>query len=79
MKAQPNPWLITTLWLARYKAMIGKRSEALAYLDWTAKRATPSGLLPEQVDPETLTSTNVVPLVWSHAEFVITLKFVGLL
>jgi len=79
VKAQPNPWLITTLWLARYKAMIGKRDEALAYLDWTAKRATPSGLLPEQVDPETLTSTNVVPLVWSHAEFVITLKFVGLL
>ncbi|MGC9106324.1 MAG: glycoside hydrolase family 15 protein [Thermoprotei archaeon] len=78
-KASPNPWLITTLWLARYKVLVGKRDEALALLDWVAQRATPTGLLPEQVDPETLMSTNVIPLVWSHAEFIITLKSLELL
>ena len=73
-KVQPNPWIITTLWLAQYKAMLGNRQEAIKYLDWVTSRATKTGLLPEQVDPETLQSTNVIPLAWSHAEFIITLK-----
>jgi len=72
VKSQPNPWIITTLWLAEYYLDLGQREKALDYINWAMSRALPSGLLPEQVDPENFTSTSVVPLVWSHAEFIIT-------
>jgi Glucoamylase and related glycosyl hydrolases len=73
-KSSPNPWIITTLWVAEYLIDSGRKTEADPLINWVTKRATPSGLLPEQVDPETLESTSVLPLVWSHAEFVITLN-----
>lgn len=44
----------------------------MKYINWVMNRALPSGLFPEQVDPENFLSTSVVPLVWSHAEFIIT-------
>ncbi|BFH73868.1 glycoside hydrolase family 15 protein [Sulfurisphaera javensis] len=72
IKPQPNPWIITTLWLAEYYLDIGQKDKAMKYINWVMNRALPSGLFPEQVDPENFLSTSVVPLVWSHAEFIIT-------
>lgn len=70
-----NPWIITTLWLARW--YIAKaRSEndlekSLKLLNWAVKRSSRSGMLPEQINPFSGEPISVSPLVWSHAEFVI--------
>ena len=69
----PNPWIITTLWVAEYYADTGNYDKALKYLKWVMDRALPTGLLPEQVYPDTFESSSVMPLVWSHAEFIITI------
>ncbi|MFP3064973.1 MAG: glycoside hydrolase family 15 protein [Sulfolobus sp.] len=69
----PNPWIITTLWVAEYYADTGNYDKALKYLKWVIDRALPTGLLPEQVYPDTFESSSVMPLVWSHAEFIITI------
>ena len=69
-----NPWIICTLWLAQYEIAVAESVEALAralpYLEWVAARALPSGVLPEQADPSTGAPQSVMPLIWSHAEFV---------
>lgn len=73
---QGNPWVICTLWLARwYIAKATSRNDlnkALYLLGWVVKNASPSGILGEQIDPFTGNFTSVSPLSWSHAEFVIT-------
>ncbi len=71
-----NSWFICTLWLADYyiaraetKADLQK---ALEILDWTTRRAKPSGVLAEQVHPATGEAVSVAPLTWSHSTFVAT-------
>ena len=72
--SQPNSWIITTLWLAEYYIASAKNADdmakALAILEWTANRAFPSGVLAEQIDPETGKGVSVSPLTWSHSTFV---------
>mgnify|MGYP000091248577 FL=1 len=72
----PNSWIITTLWLAEYYIAAANNVEdlakALAILEWTANRALPSGVLAEQIDPETGSGVSVSPLTWSHSTFVAT-------
>lgn len=74
--APPNAWCITTLWVARYYIRRAKSvvelEQALGILNWTCDRATLSGILPEQIHPYTGEHLSTAPLVWSHAEFVIT-------
>ncbi|QKQ99581.1 glycoside hydrolase family 15 protein [Metallosphaera tengchongensis] len=72
--SKPNPWIITTLWIAQYMIDLKKSDKGKELINWVVERASPSGLLPEQVDPEGFQSTSVMPLVWSHAEFIITLN-----
>ena len=71
-----NPWFICTLWLARWYIAIAQNVEELSrglnLLNWTAKHASPSGMLAEQINPFSGNPVSVSPLVWSHAEFVIT-------
>lgn len=70
-----NPWFICTLWLARWHIAIASSVEelnkGLTLLKWTAKHALLSGELAEQINPHTGEAISVVPLAWSHAEFVI--------
>ena len=70
-----NPWFICTLWLARWyiatALSLEELNRGLNLLDWTAKHASASGILAEQLDPHTGGAISVAPLVWSHAEFVI--------
>ena len=70
-----NPWIICTLWLARwYIAKATSKNDlhkALELLGWAVKNASPTGILAEQIDPYNGNLTSVSPLSWSHAEFVL--------
>lgn len=67
-----NPWIVCTLWLAQLYLLQDKSKEAETLLDWALNSRLASGMLPEQVDPETQAPIGVTPLVWSHAEFLRT-------
>ncbi len=71
-----NPWFICTLWMADYAIAKAKTVDELKpaanYLEWVADRALPSGVLAEQVHPETNAPLSVSPLTWSHATVVAT-------
>lgn len=73
----PNPWIITTLWIAQYYIKVAEDIEDLtpAYeiLEWTCSHATGAGVLAEQMHPHTREHLSTAPLVWSHAEFVYTM------
>jgi oligosaccharide amylase len=66
-----NPWILTTLWLAQYRALAGQPDEARRLLEWAARHRTRCGLLPEQVDRKTGDAAWVVPLTWSHAMYIL--------
>lgn len=68
-----NPWPVSTLWLAQYYQATRQHEKAVVLLDWCLARELPSGVLSEQVDPETGAPIGVSPLVWSHAEMVNTI------
>ncbi|HSH18309.1 MAG TPA: glycoside hydrolase family 15 protein [Candidatus Saccharimonadales bacterium] len=67
-----NPWFVTSLWIAQYYIKAGRYEHARGIMQWTLDRALPSGILSEQVHPETSAPLSVTPLVWSHAEFINT-------
>lgn len=67
-----NPWIVCTLWMAQYFFAVGQKDDAAKLLDWAKERTLPSGMLSEQFDPETGSTLGVVPLVWSHAEYINT-------
>lgn len=72
----PNPWVITTLWVAQYHIMKAKKVKDLApayeLLSWTMSHASVGGVLSEQMHPHTREHLSTAPLIWSHAEFVVT-------
>ncbi len=69
-----NPWFICTLWMADWQIShaedAGQLAEALPVLRWVAEHALPSGVLAEQVHPQTNAPLSVSPLTWSHATLV---------
>lgn len=67
-----NPWVICTLWLAQCHLRLGDAGRARELIEWCASQASPTDLLPEQVDARTGEHTSVTPLVWSHSTFVET-------
>lgn len=74
----PNPWIITTLFVAQYYILKAEKArdltQALAILEWVASQASETGTLSEQMHPNTKEHLSTSPLVWSHAEYVRTLK-----
>jgi GH15 family glucan-1,4-alpha-glucosidase len=72
---QGNPWIICTLWLARWHIATAEKREdlekALTLINWVVKHALPSGVLAEQLNPYDASPISVSPLMWSHAEFVL--------
>jgi len=72
-----NPWILTTLWNTQYKINQIKSEQDLpsvvSDLTWVTKKALPSGILPEQINAYTSEPLSAAPLVWSHAEYVITI------
>ncbi len=73
-KVPGNPWVLCTLSVAHWVALHAKNADelqkAIDILLWACKRALPSGVLPEQVDPYTGEAKSVAPLTWSHAAYV---------
>ncbi len=63
-----NPWVICTAWLGQAYARLGRLDEALAIRAWIERAGGETGLLPEQLHPQTGKSMTVQPLPWSHAE-----------
>jgi len=70
-----NPWFVTTLWLTQYKIAIAtsvaELEEVAKDIEWVTK-FTKSGMLSEQLDPNTGEPLSAMPLTWSHSEFVRT-------
>ena len=69
-----NPWLICTLWLAEYAVAratnVAELQSALDLVRWARSKASPSLVLPEQIDPYDGQPLSVAPLTWSHAQVV---------
>lgn len=65
-----NPWIICTLWLAECRLRLGERERCRELIEWSAQHATPTLLLPEQVDSKTGEPKSATPLTWSHSTFV---------
>jgi glucoamylase len=73
-----NPWFICTLWLAQWVIATAKTPEdfrpAVELLQWCVTHGLPSGVLAEQVHPDTHEPLSVSPLTWSHATFVMAVR-----
>jgi glucoamylase len=73
-QSQSNPWFIATLWKAEYLIAIAKNEEELKgasdLLEWVADRAMQSGVMAEQMHPQTLEPLSVSPLTWSHGTYI---------
>ena len=65
-----NPWILCTLWLAEHELAKGNEQAALDFVRWARAKATPSMILPEQIDPYDGQHLSVAPLTWSHAQIV---------
>lgn len=64
-----NPWVITSLWLAKFDTADGNKQRARRTIDWVKDRMLSTGVLPEQFNEFTLKFLSVAPLTWSQAEF----------
>ncbi|MDX1766259.1 MAG: hypothetical protein R3313_04895, partial [Candidatus Saccharimonadales bacterium] len=67
-----NPWPVTTLWLAQLYIDQGQPEKAEDAIAWAHDLMLKSGILPEQIHPDTSTHLSVQPLIWSQAEFMNT-------
>ncbi|MEX0918709.1 MAG: glycoside hydrolase family 15 protein [Candidatus Paceibacterota bacterium] len=71
-----NPWFVTTFWYAQWLIAKAKNEKDLAevkeILAWSVRYAQTSGILSEQLDASSGRQLSATPLVWSHAEFVMT-------
>ena len=76
--APSNPWFVCTLWKAQYLIAKAKNKteldQCLPILDWVADHALPSGVLAEQVNPQTHEPISVSPLTWSHGTLIATVQ-----
>lgn len=70
-----NPWPVATLWMALYNLKIGKAKEAMEQIEFVIKTATKHGFLAEQINNETMQANWVIGLGWSHAMFILALKY----
>ncbi len=74
----PNPWVVTSLWVAQYfiakATSLSDLERAYMLMEWTTTHATTGGVLAEQMHPHTRAHVSTAPLVWSHAEFVLTVN-----
>jgi GH15 family glucan-1,4-alpha-glucosidase len=72
-----NPWFVCTLWLAKWRiaaaASLAELKEGLNLIVWATQHASSSGVLSEQIHPLNGQPISVSPLMWSHAEFVLTI------
>lgn len=68
-----NYWFIASLWVAQYAQEVGDFTLRDKIISWVHAKTDGSLMLAEQLNPQTLDSISVSPLVWSHAEYMATL------
>lgn len=77
VEGTPNPWYITTLWLAQYYARAAQKPEDLEnvrhWISWVIVHSPLSKALSEQLHPFTGEQLSATPLTWSHAEYIRTI------
>ena len=69
-----NPWIIANLWLSEYYLEAGIKNKARECFDFVVIGSNMHGLLPEQVDNNTMDPAWVIGLGWSHAMFIDVLE-----
>lgn len=69
----PNVWPVISLWMAQIALERDEIDVAKTLFDAVLALRSPSGILPEQVDPQTHRWTSLAPLIWSHAELISTI------
>jgi GH15 family glucan-1,4-alpha-glucosidase len=71
-----NPWYVSTQWLVQWyiarAASLEDLEKPREVLQWAAKYALPTGIMPEQVHPENGAPLSVAPLTWSHSSFILS-------
>jgi GH15 family glucan-1,4-alpha-glucosidase len=65
-----NGWPLCTLWLAQWHIRKKNMGRALELIEWCARNAAPTGLMPEQVGKNG-EMVSVLPLAWSHSTFIL--------
>lgn len=69
-----NPWIVTTLWYAEFLIANAKKEKDFEHVrdifTWVTKHTLPSGVLSEQLNPQTGEQVSVAPLTWSHSGYV---------
>jgi glucoamylase len=69
-----NPWFICTLWLARWHIDVARSrndlDKAKEIMNWAMSHAFESGIMAEQLNPQTGEVISVSPLTWSHGVFI---------
>ncbi|MCK4650663.1 glycoside hydrolase family 15 protein [Candidatus Babeliales bacterium] len=77
-KGPGNPWFITILWLAEYYIVKAKNEEdlkpAIEIFNWVNKNKLETGILSEQLNPNSGQPLSVAPLTWSHAAYIIAVN-----
>jgi GH15 family glucan-1,4-alpha-glucosidase len=72
--ATGNPWFITTLWYAEYLIELATKDSDLERVheifNWVVRHAQLSGVLSEQLNPQTGEQVGAAPLTWAHGEYV---------
>lgn len=73
-KIPGNPWFICTLWLAQWyiakASSVKDLAAAKEILRWAAAHTLETGIMAEQLHPESGEPLSVAPLTWSHATFI---------
>lgn len=72
--APGNPWVITTLFYGEYLIAKAKTAHDLMRIKdifaWVVRHAQPSGVLSEQMHPDTGWQVGATPLTWAHGSYV---------
>jgi len=69
-----NPWILTTLYLAMYRTDMNECARAKQLIEWAPDRASSTRLLSEQVNAYDGSSVGVLPLAWSHAAYILSVR-----
>ncbi len=68
-----NWWPIVTMWFAQFSLEHGDFENAEKIIAWVQSISSPTGMIPEQINPKNNSLISPSPLAWSQAEFVSTL------
>lgn len=75
-KKGAGAWPLLNFWMSIYYSIKGDKNNAERYYNWVLDRINDKGYIPEQIFENEI-QISVCPLVWSHAMFILSSKFLG--